>query len=291
MSLIERDKHSGYKTTGHEWNGIKELNTPVPRLVILCLVGTILFSVGYWYLMPSWPLVDRFFPGKLDVNERAELINKIAEAKTLKHESWIDQLEETEFEEIIYDQRLMSKVNISGARLFDDNCAMCHGREGVGNLNYPSLADESWLWGDDPAHIEQTLRVGINSQHPESRVAIMPALGESGILDKETIEDIVGYVSVAARLPVPIELTEAKRQQAGMKGYQATCAGCHGQNMQGNQSLGAPNLIDQYWIYGHSPEQIVKSVWSGRQGHMPSWEKRLQPYERKILALFVTTLD
>ena len=145
MSIIERDKHSGHTTTGHEWNGIKELNTPVPRLVILCLIGTFIFSIGYWYLMPSWPLVDRFFPGQLGVDERAMLADKIAHADTLKKELWTDRFENTDFDDILYDDELMAKVQASGARLFDDNCAMCHGRNGTGNLNYPSLIDEAWL--------------------------------------------------------------------------------------------------------------------------------------------------
>ena len=291
MSLIERDKHSGYKTTGHEWNGIKELNTPVPRLVILFLIATFLFSVGYWYFMPSFPLVERYLPGKLGVDERQSLSEQITEAETLKKTSWTDRLEQTEFADILYDDELMAKVSTSGARLFEDNCAMCHGHLGVGNLNYPRLSDKSWLWGDDPDHIAETLRVGINSDHPESRVAIMPGFGELGSLDQASIENVVAYVRNEARLPVSIGAATKASQQAGEQTYQTICVACHGQDLHGNQLLGAPNLVDRYWIYGSDTAQVIETVWSGRQGHMPDWETRLETYQRKILALYVTTLD
>lgn len=289
--MIERDNHSGYKTTGHEWNGIKELNTPVPRLVILFLIGTFLFSVVYWFLMPSFPLVDRYLPGKLGVNERVALAEKITQADVQKKSSWTDRLETTDFDDIVYDDDLMAKVNFSGARLFEDNCSMCHGRDGVGNLNYPSLADQAWLWGDDPDHIMETLRVGINSEHPQTRVAIMPGFGAIGALDENAIENVVAYVRNEARLTVPVELMAPDRQQAGKKTYQTICAACHGQDLQGNQAMGAPNLVDRYWIYGSDTAQVISGVHNGRQGHMPSWESRLDTYQRKILALYVTTLD
>lgn len=290
MSLIERDKQSGYLTTGHEWNGIKELNTPVPRIVILCFIGTFLFSVGYWYMMPSWPLGDRFYPGKLGIDQRTTVTDKMAEADALKQE-WINRLESADYRDIPYDDELMNLVDVSGARLFDDNCAVCHGRQGTGNLNYPSLADDSWLWGDDPEHIAQTLRVGINSDHPDARFAIMPAFGELGVLDKTTIENVVQYVRAEAKLPVLRAASDLKRQESGKQTFLSVCAGCHGQDLKGKQSIGTPNLVDRHWIYGDDTAQMVASIWSGRKGLMPSWEARLEPYERKILALYATTLD
>ena len=296
MSIIERDKHSGHTTTGHEWDGIKELNTPVPKLVILCLIGAFLFSVGYWYLMPSWPLVDRFLPGKLGIDERAALTDEIARAEVLKKDLWTDKLESTDFGDIVYDDQLMAKVQTSGARLFEDNCAMCHGRNGIGNLNYPSLADEVWLWGNDPEFVAETLRVGINSEHAKTRVAMMPAFGSMGVLDKESIKDVIAFVRDNARLPPSLEANTLEagtktRLKAGAEIYKTVCAACHGQDLKGNQAIGAPNLTDRHWIYGNQTAQMIESVWSGRQGHMPSWESRLAPYQRKILALYVTTLD
>ncbi len=290
MSLIERDNHSGYTTTGHEWNGIKELNTPIPRIVLICLAGTFLFAVTYWYLMPSWPLGDRFYPGKLGIDQRTTLAEQTREADKLQR-SWIQSVEAADFEAIYFDNALMAAVNDSGARLFEDNCSMCHGRLGVGNLSYPSLADESWLWGDDPTVIYETLRVGINSEHPESRNAIMPAFGQMGVLDAGTIDDVVTYVRTEARLPVLRTRDASKRLKAGQATYKLACSGCHGTDLKGNQSIGTPNLVDRYWLYGSDKDSVFESIWSGRQGHMPSWEARLEPYERKLLAVYTTTLD
>ena len=168
MSLIERDRHSGYTTTGHEWNGIKELNTPIPKIVLICLAATFLFALGYWYLMPSWPLYNRFYPGMLGIDQAGTLARQRAVAEE-RQQSWVASINEADFQDFSFDPALMRAVTDSGARLFEDNCSMCHGVLGAGNLTYPSLSDEHWLWGNDPALIYETLRVGINSEHTESR--------------------------------------------------------------------------------------------------------------------------
>ena len=290
MSLIERDKHSGYTTTGHEWNGIKELNTPIPIIVLIFLAGTFLFALGYWYLMPSWPLWDRFYPGKLGINQETTLAEQKDDAEKLQ-QSWIASIENADFQDFSINPVLMSAVNDSGARLFEDNCSVCHGQLGAGNLSYPRLSDGHWLWGDDPAVIYETLRVGINSEHPESRSAIMPAFGEMGSLDRQSIDNVVAYVRGEARLPVVRSEELRKSVNAGQQTYAQICAGCHGVDLQGNQLIGTPNLVDRYWLYGSDIEDVTVSIWSGRQGHMPSWEARLEPYERKLLAVYATTLD
>lgn len=290
MSLIERDKHSGYTTTGHEWNGIKELNTPIPKIILLCLLGTFLFSLGYWYLMPSWPLGDRFYPGKLGIDRDTALAAQTKEADKLQQD-WIASIEDADFQDFLFDRALIDAVNDSGARLFEDNCSMCHGRLGIGNLSYPSLADETWLWGDDPEVIYETLRVGINSLHPESRSSLMPAFGEMGTLDKKKIDDVVAYIRTEARLPVLRSQDLSKRLKEGKQTYSQLCVACHGVDLKGNQLIGTPNLVDRYWLYGSNTENVVQSIWSGRRGHMPSWEARLESYERKLLAIYTTTLD
>lgn len=290
MAVSERDKYTGHLTTGHEWNGIKELNTGIPKIVIVCLVCTFLFAVTYWYLMPSWPLGNTYYPGKLGIDQQTTLENKVAEAREEKL-PLIKAIEETDFEDILYDERLMAQVKATGARLFGDNCSMCHGRNGIGNRYFPSLADDHWLWGDDPEHIYETLRVGINSDHPESRQAVMPALGNTGALDAKSISDVVYYVRTSAKLPIAERSTDNKRFKLGQATFEAVCAGCHGVELQGNQMLGAPNLVDRHWLYGSAEADLVKTIQGGRAGYMPAWESRLEPYQRKILALYVTTLD
>lgn len=290
MAVTDRDKYTGHLTTGHEWNGIKELNTGIPMVVKLCLLGTFLFSIGYWYVMPSWPAINTFYPGTMGIDQQETLENKMVEALEEKR-PLMDAIVEGDFKDILYDDRLMAHVKSTGERLFQDNCSMCHGREGVGNRFFPSLADDHWLWGDDPEHIYETLRVGINSEHPESRQAVMPALGDTGALDSKSISDVVYYVRSSAKLPIAERSTDKKRFNQGKATFDSVCAGCHGVNLQGNQMLGAPNLVDRYWLYGHEEQALIETIQHGRAGYMPSWEYRLEPYQRKILALYVTTLD
>ena len=74
MAVEERDPHTGYMTTGHEWNGIKELNTPVPRAVYFFLIVTALFAVVYWVLMPAWPLGLTYTKGLLGIDQRTIVV-------------------------------------------------------------------------------------------------------------------------------------------------------------------------------------------------------------------------
>ena len=290
MSVAERDKYTGQLTTGHDWNGIKELNSGVPRIIILCLIGTFCFAIGYWYLMPSWPLGDRFYPGKLGIDQQVTFQEQATKARE-QNQGWIDEVNESEFTDILYNDTLMAQVSKSGARLFGDNCSMCNGKNGIGNENFPSLADEHWLWGDNPEHVYETIRVGINSDHPDTRLSPMPAFGDSGELDAKAISDVVYFVRSQAKLPIVQRFVDNKRMKMGKSTYGNVCAGCHSVDMKGNQMLGTPNLIDRYWLYGSSEQNLTETIQSGRQGRMPSWESRLEPYERKILALYVTTLD
>ena len=182
----------------------------------------------------------------------------------------------------------MEAVRETGRTLFGDNCAACHGRNAMGGKGFPNLTTQSWLWGGTPESIAETIRVGINSAHPESRVSQMPAFGRDSILPRGDIETIVAYVrslsnSGGADSP-------ADKIEAGKAVFAANCIACHGDAGQGNAELGAPNLTDQVWIYGGDRLSIYTTVWGGRQGHMPTWEARLSGLDRKILALYLVDL-
>ena len=285
MAVEERDPHSGYLMTGHEWNGIKELNTPVPRAVYFFLALTILFSVVLWILMPAFPTWTSYTKGLLNTDQRIIVADDLKRAAA-DRAAWAGRIEAEEFAAIQGDPQLVAYVRESGRTLFGDNCAACHGRAAQGGKGFPILTSSSWLWGGDPDAIAETIRVGINSSHPESRVSQMLAFGREGMISHEDIENVVAYVRSLSNQPgLP-----AERVTAGKEVFAANCASCHGENGAGQADVGAPNLTDAFWIYGGDEEAIFNTVWNGRQGHMPTWESRLSVLDRKILALYLVDL-
>ena len=288
MAVEERDPHTGYLTTGHEWSGIKELNTPVPRAVYFFLIATVLFSVAYWILMPAWPLGVTFTKGLLGIDQRttleADLREAVAERKT-----WSDQIEARSYDDIRKDPKLMRIVRQTGQTLYRENCAACHGSSAQGSKGYPSLTNASWLWGGDPATVAETIRVGINSSHKDSRLSQMMAFGRDGVLKEREVDDVVDYVRSLSD-PKVARNTPAPRLDAGKAVFAANCAACHGDNGKGKAEMGAPDLTDHFWIYGGDLQSVSSSVWSGRQGKMPTWEERLSALDRKVLALYLTDL-
>lgn len=286
MAEVERDPQSGYLTTGHEWNGIKELNTPVPRIVFVALAITALFSLGYWILMPAFPTLGSYTKGLLGTSDRAEVDAAVKRAAA-DRSSWSRQVLERSYADIQRDPALMARVRETGRTLFGDNCAVCHGLNGRGGPGFPNLTTQSWLWGGSPEAIARTLQVGINSTHPDTRVSQMPAFGRDGLLKGEEMADVVSYVlSLSNRAPP----TPAAKLQDGRKVFEAHCAACHGPEGKGNQEVGAPSLVDHYFMHGKDAGAFHANVWGGLLGRMPGWEGRLSPLDLKILTLYVIAL-
>lgn len=286
MPVEERDPHSGYLMTGHEWNGIKELNTPVPRVVYFFLIVTTLFAVGYWILMPAWPIGTTYTKGLLGIDQRTTVADSLKQA-ALARAAWSGRIETADFADIQSDPQLMAFVRETGRALFGDKCAACHGRNARGGRGFPNLTTTSWLWGGDPAAIAETIRVGINSAHPETRVSQMLAFGRDGMISRDDVDNVVAFVRSLSH-----QAADASADQiaAGKAVFAANCASCHGDEGTGKTDAGAPNLTDKFWIYGGDLQSIYTTVWNGRQGHMPTWESRLSPVERKILALYLVDL-
>jgi len=283
---LERDPKSGYLTTGHEWNGLTELNTPVPRLVFFFLAVAVLFSVGYWILMPAWPVGTTYTKGLLGRSDRTQVTEAVKQA-ALDRATWTDQIANKSYAEVEADPRLMTAVRQTGRTLFGDNCAVCHGRDATGGKGFPNLTGTSWLWGGSPEAIAETIRVGINSAHRESRNSQMPAFGRDQILQRADIENVAAYVlSLANPKAKPL----AGNAEAGKAVFTANCAVCHGPDAKGKTDVGSPNLTDRFWMYGGDENSIYNTVWGGLQGHMPTWEDRLTPVDRKILALYLLDL-
>jgi len=286
MAVEERDPQSGWMTTGHEWNGIKELNTPVPRAIWFFLILSALFSLGYWILMPAWPLGRDYTRGLLGLDQRDIVMHDVA-AGAAARAGWVDRIRDRDFAAIQADPVLMADVRRTGRTLFGDNCAACHGLAASGGPGFPTLTAPSSLWGGDPATLAETIRVGINSTHPDSRSSQMLAFGRDGILTRADIGNVVAYVRNLANLQ---PAGSAAQIQAGKAVFAANCVSCHGQDGKGLAAMGAPDLTDGQWIYGHDPQSLFNTVWGGRQGHMPSWDGRLPPVDIKILALYLADL-
>jgi len=284
---LERDPHTGYLTTGHEWNGIKELNSPVPIAVYVFIAVTHLFALVYWVLMPTWPLLTTYTKGLLGRNDRVAVEKSVNQAQQ-NRASWTDKIATESYPSIQADARLMVKVRETGRTLFGDNCAACHGREARGAKRFPDLTTDFWLWGGTPEAVAETIRVGINSPHPKSRVSQMLAFGRDGVLKHNEIENVVSYVRYLSESDSNKPMPEAVKTGAAV--FSTNCASCHGEDAKGKLDVGAPNLTGTRWIYGNDTETIYNSVWGGRRGYMPSWESRLSPVERKILVLYLLDL-
>ncbi|PZR85667.1 MAG: cytochrome-c oxidase, cbb3-type subunit III [Stutzerimonas stutzeri] len=288
MAQEARDTVTGRVTTGHEWNGIEELDTPIPRVVLFFLVTATLFAMGYWLLMPAWPLGVTYTKGLLG-NDQREIVTRQVKEAAAARATWTARIAEAPFATIAADPALMRHVRETGRTLFADNCGVCHGTEGRGGPGYPNLAAGAWLWGGSPEAIAETIRVGINSTAKDTRTAQMMAFGRDGVLQREQVLAVVAYVrSLSGQ---SLGEPEQARVPAGREVFAANCVACHGPEGKGLHDLGAPDLTDGHWIYGGDPQSIFNSVQNGRQGHMPSWEGRLSPTDIKLLALYVGTLS
>jgi cytochrome c oxidase cbb3-type subunit III len=283
MSVEERDPVSGHKTTGHEWNGITELNTRVPKAVWWFIGITHLYALIVWILVPAWPLVTTYTKGILGINQYEIVNESLVEADEMRA-FWTEQIAEKSFDEILADPTLMEIVRITGPQLYGDNCAVCHGSTAAGGTGFPSLADADSLWGADAETIFETLRVGINAPHPETRVSQMMAFGE-GILTRDEIRTVASFLLSLSGAEIDPAL-----RQAGAEVFEINCAGCHGAGGEGSVELGAPNLADQVWLYGGDEASLFQTIHGGRQGWMPAWEDRLTLVELKILTLYALGL-
>jgi cytochrome c oxidase cbb3-type subunit 3 len=280
----ERDGYTGYLTTGHEWNGITELNTPVPRAVYFFLALAFLFAVGYWILMPAWPLGVTYTKGLLGIDQRKIVTASLKEA-AIDRSAWTKRIESESFAAIQSDPKLMDIVRETGHTLFGNNCAACHGRDAKGGPGFPDLTTSSWLWGGNPEQILNTIRVGINSAHPDTHVSQMPAFGRDQMLPAADVLKVATFVYSLSHPDA--RGIDPKTVEAGKAIFAANCVACHGNDAKGNSELGAPDLTDKFWIYGGNLETIDTTIWGGHQGHMPTWESRLSELDRKILTLYL----
>jgi cytochrome c oxidase cbb3-type subunit 3 len=273
------------ETTGHVWDGVEELNNPLPRWWVWVFYATIVWGIGYTILYPAWPLVTQATPGLLGHSTRADVAAEIARFDAANAEIK-ERLVAADLNTIAADPNLAAFAERAGAAVFRTNCATCHGAGAAGfeGKGYPNLLDDDWLWGGTMEDIHLTITHGIrNTTDPDARYSEMPKFGVDGILEAEQIDQVVEHVLALS----------GQEHDAGLAAAGATvwadagCGGCHMDDGTGDRTQGAPNLADAIWLYGGSREAIRESVYYARFGVMPNWNARLSEDEIRAVAFYV----
>ncbi len=282
---IEKDSVTGTETTGHVWDGIKELNTPLPKWWLYVFFACIIFAFGQFLLYPSIPYGPGYFHGLLGYSPReavdADVAKIVAQRKTS-----MDKIATLSFAEIKADPQLLEVALVDGRAVFASNCQPCHGAGGGGRPGYPALAAGAWIWGGTLEAIQQTVTHGIRSADPDARQSAMPRFGADAILKPEEIQQVADYVWSTFYG----HKTEGQDLSAGAKIFADNCAACHGAEGLGNKDVGAPRLASQVHLYGSTKEAIIAQVTNPKQGVMPNWDVRLDPATIKAVTLYVHSL-
>ncbi|RMD87695.1 MAG: cytochrome-c oxidase, cbb3-type subunit III [Alphaproteobacteria bacterium] len=282
----DRDEVTGIQTTGHDWDGITELDQPLPRWWLIIFYLTIIGSVLFWVWYPSWPVwMDgewTFTRGLAGKTARDDVAAEMAQ-RAAAREADLARLEKADLGTIRRDPELLRLALANGASAFGDNCAPCHGSGAEGGPGFPNLNDDDWLWGGRLSDIEQTITHGIRWEaDPETRLGAMPAHLRDGLLGRADVADVVQFV-----LSLSGRARDAEAAARGALVFEASCAACHGLDAKGQTFVGAPNLSDDIWLYGGREEDIFESVANGRAGVMPAWGGRLDAATIKSLTLYV----
>lgn len=284
------DEPTGVETVGHEWDGIEELNNPLPRWWVLTLYASILFSIGYVVVYPAIPLLDRGTAGLWGWTSRGQLDQEM-KLEAQQRAATVSALATVPIEALPANPQLMQAAIAGGKAAFRVNCVQCHGA-GAGGVQglYPNLNDDDWLWGGNLKEIEQTLTHGIRQPGDDlTRTSLMPSFGPSasgpGILTAPQIADVASYVRSLSGLEAASAATSR-----GSELFAANCVACHGMDGKGLRQFGAPNLTDKIWLYGGKAGQVNASISRAHAGVMPAWGTRLDATTIKMLAAYVHSL-
>lgn len=279
------DEPTGTETMGHEWDGIEELNTPLPRWWLWAFYASIAWAIVYVVLYPAWPLISSATQGTLGWSSRGQLEQEL-EAERARKAPPLRAIAATPIEQIANNPQLMQAAVEGGRSAFKTSCVQCHGSGAAGSAGYPNLNDDDWLWGGDMKSILFTIQHGVRQPgHEATRMSQMPAFGRDGILQPAQIADLTAYVRTISG--------QQKGDTAARRGselFAANCAACHGNDGSGNRSIGAPNLRDSIWLYGSDADTIAATITNSRYGVMPQWGNRLDPVTLKMLAAYVHSL-
>ncbi|MDE1917777.1 MAG: cytochrome-c oxidase, cbb3-type subunit III [Sphingomonadales bacterium] len=279
------DEATNTETMGHEWDGIEELNTPLPRWWLYTFYACIAFAIGYAVVYPSVPLLKGGTEGTAGWTSRGALAKEM-DAEKAERAPILAALAATPIEDLPGKPELMRQAVAGGRAAFKVNCVQCHGAGAAGSIGYPNLNDDDWLWGGSLTEIQQTLTHGI--RYPgddQTRMSLMPSFGHDKILTPAQVQDAASYVRSLSGLE-----PKGAAAQRGSAIFATNCVACHGPEGKGGRQFGAPNLTDRIWLYGGSREQVVGSITNAHAGVMPAWSQRLDPVTIKMLAAYVHSL-
>ncbi len=280
----EVDEVTGYETTGHVWDGIRELNRPLPRWWLWTFYATIVWALGYVVLYPAIPLIHGATTGLLGYSTRATVEQSLADAHAAQA-GRLEQVATLPLAEIRADADLARFAVTGGRSAFLVNCVPCHGSGAAGSPGYANLNDDDWLWGGTLDDIFRTISYGVRSDHPDTHTSEMPRFGADQLLTRAEITAVTEYVLSLSGLPHNAALAEQ-----GAKVFADNCVSCHGEGGVGNHEFGAPALNDAIWLYAGTREAIFAQVNSPSHGVMPAWAGRLDPAVIKELTLYVFSL-
>ena len=256
------------ETLGHSYDGIEELDTPLPRWWLWLFIGTIAFSLGYLVLYPGLGN----FPGTLGWSQTQQYAREVAQADA-RYGPLYAAYAAKPIPQLLQDAQALNM----GQRLFANNCIQCHGSDARGGVGFPNLTDNDWLYGGDPDTIKTTIMYGRNGVMPPFAPAIG---GDAGV------EQVVAYV-----LSLSGHQVDAAKAAAGKEKFNTICIACHGLDAKGNQALGAPNLTDDIWLYGNDPQTIAEGLQKGRMGKMPAHAEILGEQKAHVVAAYVYSLS
>jgi cytochrome c oxidase cbb3-type subunit III len=275
------DPMTGVATTGHEWDGVQELNMPLPRWWLWLFYATIIWSVGYWIVYPTWPLITSYSHGILGWSSRADVSQELDRLRA-RRAPMMSKLTQASVGEIAANPQLSDFARALSKPVFAENCAPCHGSGGGGGKGYPNLNDDDWLWGGKLDDLVLTIRHGIRAADDKTRQGAMPAFGRDGILKPSEISVAADFVRILAKLPAP-----NANATLGAKVFADNCAVCHGDDGKGKRDLGAPDLTDAIWLFGSDKAAIAEAITNGRGSVMPAWRDRLDETTIKALAVYI----
>jgi len=287
----ETDAHTGTETTGHEWDGIKELDTPLPRWWLYTFYACIVIGVVYMIFLPAIPALPGLSGNGSDhtrgLSNNSERANVAAAMLDLEasRAAGFERLRGTSINAIEDDPDLLGFVRAAGDAAFGNYCSTCHGSGAQGFVGYPNLNDDVWLWGGSYEEIRTTIRFGVRSEHADTHFSQMPAYGRDSLLTRSEIGEVADYV-----LSLSGHDAAADAIERGGVTYASQCASCHMADAGGDRTQGAPNLIDQDWLYGGTREQVIATIYRGPYGVMPAWEGRLNETTIDALAAYVYLL-
>ncbi|WP_420963061.1 cytochrome-c oxidase, cbb3-type subunit III [Brucella sp. IR073] len=285
------DEQTGTETTGHVWDGIRELNNPLPRWWLWTFYATIVWAIGYMILYPAWPLLTENTKGYLGYSSRAELRGAMNAADDARA-GLVEAIKKEDVAQILTNPELKQFAISAGAAAFKVNCVQCHGSGAQGGAGYPNLNDDDWLWGGDIQSIYTTINHGVRYMaDTDTRQSEMPSF--DGVLTPEQMGEVAAYVVSLSSTPKSPEKVEA-----GKVLFSENCASCHGSDAKAakgfdaatGKDMGAPNLADAIWLYGSGETAIVQQMVHPKNGVMPAWGARLGETTVKELAVYIYSL-